>query len=168
MGFLDELVLYVLIVMLAILAFDMAEAKGDYIDSYEQIMSNNPNMDRLYAKQIAAIVQKYGKQYKVSTEAFIAIMMVESTYKLDAFNKSTQDYGIAQISKRNVEELKLSKKKLMSDLDYSIKWGMHVYTWFYIRYPLNQAIRRYNCGTRPKCIYTKKSRKYLKLVLKYM
>ncbi len=75
--------------------------------------------------------------------------MQESGYKLNAVNNN-QDFGIAQINQFNIKGLKLSKYRLLNDLQYSIDAGgliLSKYSRFAKKEP-NLWWTRYNCGNR--------------------
>ena len=57
-----------------------------------------------------------------------------------------------QVNERNVKHYGLDKDRLVSDIQYSIDAGAMIFKWFYLNYPLDEAISRYNCGTKNTCI----------------
>lgn len=134
----------------------------------EQVRRNNPYLSPVYSQKVADIIDKYAEEYSIPSNIIAAIFMVESGYRLDAVNRESSDYGIGQVNEFNIRAYKLDKMRLLTDLDYSVKWGVHVFSWFYKRYPLDSAIMRYNCGTRPSCIKLRSVRSYLIKVKQYM
>lgn len=133
-----------------------------------QVRRNNPYLSKKYSEEVAVSIDKYAKEYKIPPNIIAAIFMVESGYKLNSINKASSDYGIGQVNEYNIRAYKLDKMRLLTDLDYSVKWGVHVFAWFYKKYPLDTAIKRYNCGTRPSCVRIKSVKRYLRLVKKYL
>lgn len=134
----------------------------------DQIISNKPTIKRSYAKRIAESIDKYSDLNKIPANVMAAIAMVESSYVLSAHNKKSRDYGLFQINSFNIKHYKFDKKRLVSDIDYSVMAGVKVFSWFYYRYSLDDAISRYNCGTRHRCPKWKSVRRYLKKVKRFM
>lgn len=133
-----------------------------------QITSNAPKIKRDHAFDIANAAAKYSKVYKVPANVMLAIARVESSYNVNAFNFVTNDYGLYQINMFNIKAYKFDKDKILSDIDYATMTGFKVFSWFYNRYPLDEAIMRYNCGTRKNCIKLTSVQNYLKKVKKHL
>lgn len=133
-----------------------------------QVRNNNPYLSPKYSEKVAESIDKHAASYGIPSNIVAAIFMVESAYKVNAVNTKSNDYGIGQINEFNIKAYKLDKLRLLSDMNYSVKWGIHVFSWFYKRYPLDVAIMRYNCGTRPSCIKIRSVRSYLRKVKQYM
>lgn len=127
-----------------------------------QIIKNKPNINRDLAHRIATASKMAAVKYKIPTRFILAIAFIESSYNPRAYNRVTKDYGLMQISKWHVERSNLSKVKLLVDLKYNVEHGARIFSWFYHRYPLNEAVARYNCGTRRSCIHNRKVKKYVK------
>lgn len=136
--------------------------------TYEQILINKPNIDQKYAKELAKIINQKADEYLVPANVLAGLFRVESTYILNSTNKKSNDYGIGQINIFNIKAYKLDKALLLNDLEYSIDKSFMVFKWFYVRYPLEEAVKRYNCGTRKNCINWKGPKKYWKKIKRYM
>ena len=131
------------------------------------IMNNNPTIEKHGAEKIALYLDKYKKQFKIPARIMLGIWMVESSYKVDAVNHKSKDYGIGQINEKTIKAYKIDKDRLLKDLDYSIYKSVKVFSWFYKRYPAKEAIKRYNVGTRTTAIQREEAKKYYKKVEKY-
>jgi hypothetical protein len=101
---------------------------------YKQIIKNKPNIDKKYAKQIAHHVNMVHIKYKIPKRVYVAILMQESSYNLKAVNKSSLDFGIAQINYKTATAFKFDIKRLTTDLRYSIEAGAIVMADFYRMY----------------------------------
>ena len=133
-----------------------------------QIVANHPRLGIEYAGKVVAAASKASEEFNIPLNIVLAIAYVESSYKLNAVNEVSNDYGIMQVNDWHVKKSRLSKIKLMSDLDYSFYHGVRIFSWFYQRYPLDIAIGRYNCGTRHSCVKTSYVKKYIDKVKKSM
>lgn len=133
-----------------------------------QILSNQPSVSIEHAAKVYDAAAKYSRVYGVPVNLILAIMNVESSYKLNAVNAASDDYGIMQVNEYHVRKSKLNKQRLLTDLDYSVKHGVRVLQWFYQTYPLDEAIMRYNCGTRKQCTKWFWVKRYLKKVKESM
>jgi hypothetical protein len=133
--------------------------------SFNQIVRNKPSIDRYYAKRVAEYSRYWSYNYGINYKVMNSIMMIESSYRLNITAKN--DHGICQINDFNIKAYNFNKYKILNDLNYSIKSGYRVLDWFYSRYKFDEAIMRYNCGTRRSCIKNKDVKKYLKNFYKY-
>lgn len=131
------------------------------------IVQNKPKIDIVYAKNIVTELNKLCKKYKIPSSVVAGIIMAESGYKLNTVNLKTLDYGIMQINYKTIKAYKFDKRRLTSDLRYSLAAGVKVYAYFYKRYGLKEGVMRYNCGTKQSCVKSKSAKNYLKKVLKY-
>jgi len=125
-----------------------------------QIASNKPNIG-LTGLEIAKTAIKVSREFSIPVNIILAISYIESSYRLNAVNKNSNDFGIMQVNAYHVRVSKLDKQKLLTDLEYSFYHGVRVFSWFYHRYPLDEAIMRYNCGTRKGCIELTSVKRYL-------
>lgn len=133
----------------------------------DQIKNNSQYISKPKRQLIAEYIVQASKKYKICPRLFTAIIMQESSYKLNAINKicyklkmakneqgprvycKAVDIGIAQINIKTIEAYKLNKYKLQSDLQYSINAGAKVLSWF-TRYQKTEPKTwycRYNVGT---------------------
>lgn len=128
----------------------------------------NPYLDQEYARNVDKAIISQSKAYKVPFNVIFALAKIESNFQVSAINKKSSDYGILQINKFNIKAYKFNKKKLLHDVDYSVKCGIIVFKWFYKKYPLDEAIARFHCGTRENCPKWKNTIKYVKKVKKYL
>lgn len=133
----------------------------------DQILLNSSGIEEIEARLIADAIVKVSGKYRVPGNVISSIAFVESSYKLDAVNKASNDYGIMQVNDWNVKALKLDKARLLTDLEYSLDAGVQILAWFVKRYPLREAIMRYNCGTKPSCVQSPSVKKYLSKVVRY-
>lgn len=131
-----------------------------------QISRNNPALNMNKINKIYAGAVEASKAYDIPVNLLLAIASVESNYKLSAVNGATGDFGIMQVNQWHVKNSNLDLDRLLTDYAYSFTQGARVFKWFYDKYPLEEAIARYNCGTKPKCITWSKVRKYVKKVKK--
>jgi len=106
-----------------------------------------------------------------------AILMQESSYNLSAKNKKCgfseetgkraciiQDYGVGQINYKTIEYLKLDKKRLTTDLSYSVDAAAKVLSNFKKMYGHKEIDfwTRYNSSNKNKRLV------YKRLVERYM
>jgi len=124
-----------------------------------QISKNNPRLGTDYIDKLANVFYNVGQKYNIPANILAAIASVESNYKLGAINGRSGDFGIMQINLR--AHRKFDKEKLLTDLQYSVEAGAQVFLWFFKRYTLETAIKRYNCGTKRTCIRWSPVIKYL-------
>lgn len=131
------------------------------------ILSNSPKLDKVFAAELAESIYKHGLHYGVSPNVIASIAFIESSYRLNAVNAGSNDYGIMQVNAWNVRAYNLNKEKLLTDLNYSVESGVMILSWFVKTYPLDEAIMRYNCGTRPSCIKLESVKRYLRRAKRY-
>lgn len=137
------------------------------LSTAEHILKCNPRIGLLQAKIIAEVIDEQAGEYKVPPLLISSIFMVESAYKIDAYNSRSKDYGIGQVSIWHVKKSKLSVRRLLYDLDYSVMHAVRIFSWFYRTYPVEEAIARYNAGTRPGVLKWKSVKRYVALVKMY-
>lgn len=102
----------------------VSEAKATKADPiFEQVLKNHPGIDRKYARDIAKAIQKVAIEFGIKPQRLAAILAQESMYTLNAVNKKSKDYGIAQINHKTIESFGFDKKRLLTDLEYSVKAG---------------------------------------------
>jgi len=118
---------------------------------YNQILSNKPEIDKVKAKQIAHHISMVNIRYKIPKRIYAAILMQESRYKLNAVNKKSNDYCMAQINIRTARAFNFDKKRLLTDLKYCIEAGAIVLADFKRMYAHkeNTWFTRYN-SSNPK------------------
>lgn len=126
-----------------------------------QVINNKPMIARDTAKEIVVSAGKAAKKYGIPLNVVLAIAFVESSYVLNSVNKASDDYGIMQVNQWHVKKSKLKVYKLLTEYDYSFEHGVRIFSWFYRKYPLDEAIARYNCGTRKSCPTWSKVKKYV-------
>lgn len=137
--------------------------------TYEQVLSNNSNISKSRASHIAFVIDALADKYRVPANVIAAIAMVESSYRLNAINKKSSDYGIMQVNQYNIKAYNFNRQLLLTDLAYSIEAGVIVFKWFYKTYhTLEEAVKRYNCGVRASCVHWRGPKKYWKKVTTYM
>lgn len=129
------------------------------ITVYNQILSNRPEIDKVKAKKIAHHISMVNIRYKIPKKIYTAILMQESRYTLDAVNKKSDDYCMAQINIRTVKAFNFDKKRLLTDLRYCIEAGAIVLADFQKMYAHkeNTWFTRYNSSnTKKRKIYFSK------------
>lgn len=131
---------------------------------YRQILNNKPGIDKKYAKQIAKHVSVVHVKYKIPKRVYVAILMQESSYNLEAYNKKSSDFGMSQINKRTARAFGFNTKKLTTDLKYSIEAGAIVLADFQRMYGKKDALwfTRYH-HSKPSL-----RKKYLKNISRWM
>jgi hypothetical protein len=113
---------------------------------------------------VKTIIRLVSKEYNIDHNLVSAVFYVESKHKVNAANKRTKDFGIAQINIRNIKRLGLSKEKLLNDTYYSVEQGVKILVWFKNKYEPelgNNWVGKYNCGVRKGCEKSKRSKKYI-------
>ena len=136
--------------------------------TYDQILNNSTGVPVVFAKALADTIDYYSGKHKVPANVITAIFMVESSYRLNAMNRRSDDFGIGQVNKWHIKHSKLNKSRLLYDLNYSVEQSIVVFRWFYNTYPLDRAIMSYNAGTNPKIVNWVSVKQYLNLVKQYM
>jgi soluble lytic murein transglycosylase-like protein len=133
-----------------------------------QVRSNNEFISLGQATMIVEAARQASVRYKIPVNILLAIAFVESSYKINAINFGSNDYGIMQVNQWHIDRSGWSKQKLLTDVFYAFDKGAKVFEWFYNKYPLDEAIARYNCGTRVNCPSWSKVKKYVAKVKKAM
>lgn len=120
---------------------------------YHQILLNKPDIDKIKAKKIAHHISMVNIKYKIPKRVYTAILMQESEYVLNAVNKKSNDYCMAQINIKTAAAFKFDTKRLLTDLKYCIEAGAIVLadfqkmyahkelTWF-TRYNSSKPLKR--------------------------
>lgn len=122
------------------------------------IKAKNSSVDSI---KIASALLRASESTKIPWRILASIAFIESSFKVDAVNKLSNDYGLMQINQYNINAYGFDKKRLLNDLNYSAMAGATVFNWFYRRYPLDEAIARYNCGTLKRCVLYTSVQKYV-------
>lgn len=178
---------FLLIFLLPICLFAKVDCNKHKI--FCQIKKNKPSINNNYAMKLSNKIYNASLKYKIPANIYTAILMQESTYKLEAkkcqkgiltkegksFYKNTpkavvcSDFGISQIHYKTVDRYRFDVDKLLTDLEYSVNSGAKVLSWFFKKYAHKDInwFSRYNCGTksttkRKTCV------KYKKLVERYL
>lgn len=139
--------------------------------------AKNASADNVYqnkAEFLAKRILDHGKEVMQATRKYcddqnlaLAVIKVESDFKVDAINKHSLDYGLMQVSIWHVEKKNLDRAALLSSADYNVRHGCEILNWFVKRYGTYEGVARYNCGTRKSCPSWNSVRKYKKKVLYY-
>lgn len=131
---------------------------------YCQIVKNKPTINRKYAMKLSNLIYKITKNHNINAHSFTAILAQESMYKNKVFNKKSKDYGIAQINIHTAKRFGFKPKKLLNNLEYSLKAGAII---------LADLKKRY--GKKEKYYWTRYNsfrkinrEKYKKLVMRYL
>jgi len=109
---------YVIVILL--LFSTVSSLAEDACPTYKHIIRINPHLNKEYAKDLAATIEKTALKYKLSPNKLTAILMQESSLRMGIKSK-TKDYGIGQIHISNIKRLGFDKNKLMTDLEYSVE-----------------------------------------------
>lgn len=131
--------------------------------SYRQIIKNNPTLNDQYAKELSIIVDKWALKYGIQPDRLAAILAQESMYRLNAVNKRSRDYGIAQINHRTMINFGFDKRLLLTDLEYSVKAGAIVLADFKRMY----GHREQDYWTRYNSSDPERRQEYKELVAKF-
>lgn len=118
---------------------------------YMQIMRNTNGNPPHSPVELAQAIENSAAMYGLSANLLAAIAAVESGYFVGAINSRTADYGIMQVNAHNIKALKLNKKRLLTDIQYSMDSGAKILAWFkkkYAKKELKTWFCRYNWGTR--------------------
>ena len=110
------------------------ELQREYTATFYQVVKNHPNIDKEYAYRIANAIDKASLELNIDPKKLAAILAQESMYVLNSVNKKSKDYGIAQINHKTLEWYGFDKKRLLTDLEYSVKCGAIVLADFKRRY----------------------------------
>ena len=132
-----------------------------------QIVKNNPKIDLNYAYRLSNVINKVALEMDINPKRYAAILAQESMYKLDAKNcwdNVCHDYGIAQINKKTIEAFNFDKKRLMLDLEYSVKAGAIVLADFKRMYGEKEK----DFWTRYNTSHPEKRQKYKQLVTRFL
>lgn len=129
-----------------------------------QVLRNHPTIESEYARQVADAIFKAATELRLRPERLAAILAQESMYTLNAVNKQSKDFGIAQINWRTVERYGFDKKRLLTDLEYSVKAGAIVLADFKRMY----GKREKNYWSRYNSSDDEKRKEYEILVARYM
>jgi soluble lytic murein transglycosylase-like protein len=159
-------------------------AAENYNQTYLQIVKNNPNIDKKLAQKIASHIDTYSKKYGIPAKVYTAIIMQESSYNIKATNKRcgysneynkvacvVVDVGLSQINYKTVAKYNLDRRKLASDVEYSVKSGAQVLSWFHQKYANKEPktwFCRYNVGTGSHTKIHENCHKYIKNVNRYL
>jgi soluble lytic murein transglycosylase-like protein len=95
------------------------------------------------------LVLEVASKYKLDPLLLKAIVVVESSGKLDAYNAKTRDYGLMQINSTTAAGMGLNKDCLMRNARYSLEAGAKVLTYMRDRFASKESrwLCRYNVGT---------------------
>jgi soluble lytic murein transglycosylase-like protein len=104
------------------------------------VMAQEPRELRAQAYNIAL-------EYKLDPHLFVAIIELESAFKVNAYNSKTQDYGLVQINLHNIRSMKLNRKRLLKDADYNLRAAASILQYMHGRYAYEpEWYCRYNVG----------------------
>lgn len=129
-----------------------------------QIVKNKPNIDRNYAMKLSNVIYYTAKLYDINPKRYAAILAQESGYKLNAINKVSMDYGMAQINFRTIAALGFDKNRLLTDIEYSIEAGAIVLS----KIKKSHGNKEKDFWTRYNSSNVSKRELYAKLVSRYM
>lgn len=134
---------------------------GNTATTEDKINRLNGALTLLTRQEIGTAVRKCGLEENL----ILAIIKVESDFSNGAFNKKSNDYGLMQVNEYHVLNSRLDRNRLLWDISYNVAQGCKVLSYFLTRYKVKrEAIARYNCGTRKKCIKLRSVKRYVKKV----
>ena len=140
----------------------------DHHPIYCQIIKNKPTIDKGFAMRLSNILYHASRKHNIPANIYTAILMQESTYRLEAKNchrgilvdnvqkenivKICSDFGISQIYYKTAKLFEFSINQLTSDLEYSVEAGAIVLAEFHKRYGHREINwwTRYNSSTAVK------------------
>lgn len=98
------------------------EAKADlYVEITSTIQQLSPHIDNNTARLYGIIIEKYSLEYGIDWRIAVAIFQQESSFRLDAVNYKSADFGIGQLSwKWHIKPKELDLQRLLNDPDYAI------------------------------------------------
>jgi len=157
---------------------------------YAQIIKNKPKIEKKYAMELSNIIHKATVKYHISPRIFTAILMQESSYRLEAKGchkgirkrsvkeimveiypppiaeeiEICSDFGIGQIYYKTAKSFGFDIYSLTTDLEYSIDAAAQVLSDFRKRYEARELYywTRYNASSKIK------RRIYKELVQRYL
>jgi hypothetical protein len=113
-------------------------------------------------------VEKGLKECKGLDENLVlAVIRVESNFKINAVNKRSNDFGLMQVNNWHVKRFKYDKLKLLTNASYNMKIGCSILSEFVGKDKSSNSIGRYNCGYQKNCLNWKPVKKYIKKVLTF-
>ncbi len=65
-------------------------------------------------------------QCRIPWQVLVSVAFNESTFKINAVNATSKDYGLMQINERMIVALKLNKDKLLTDSTYALAAGCQI------------------------------------------
>lgn len=148
----------------------------------KQINRNNPKLPKQYSIEISKTILSKSKKYGISPRVLAAILMQESSYKLNATGIKCGisittgekdcvaiDFGIGQINHKTIKDYNFDQKKLMTDVVYSIDASAKVLSHFK-RFQKSEPnwYCRYNVGTGGLDRIGPACQTYTKLVARHM
>lgn len=114
----------------------------------KQVVKHNK---RVNATAMSFDIIRIAKRYNLDPLLYSAIIAAESGYRVGAINKKSMDYGIAQVSEANIKAKGWDKKRILTDVAYSLDKGAQILAYFQRRYKSKEPTTwfcRYNVGTR--------------------
>lgn len=90
---------------------------------FQQIIANNPKVDKKIAKKLSNYIRKYAFKYNMNPYRAVAVAMQESGYRNIVTKKDNKpfDLGIFQINISTAKEFNLNTKKIITDMEYAVK-----------------------------------------------
>lgn len=139
---------------------------------FQQIIRNKPDIHIQKALLLSSLIVKESNKVDINPKLFTAILMQESGYRLNAKNcKDTNegyeiclDFGVSQINYKTILLYKFDKKRLMTDIEYSIEAGLQVLSDFKKRY----GHKEINYWSRYNTSNPKARKKYQKQVERWL
>ena len=124
-----------------------------------------------HAENVHEVVRNAAVKYGIEPELYHAIIAQESNYKVDAVNKKSKDYGLAQINARTAKAYNFSIERLLKDARYNAEAGAKVLHDLKKSYSKREPLTwvcRYNVGSGPMVhAKAKKCIKYINRIMKH-
>jgi soluble lytic murein transglycosylase-like protein len=156
-------VLGVIMVFLISLIFSSSVFASNFGTVLAQLQKRAPNLPRHDQIMLAHTITKISNRHKINARLFTAILIQESGLKLGAINKLSNDFGISQINHKTAKHFGFDKRRLLTNLPYSITAGAIVLADFKRMYAKGDKFywTRYNTSN------PEKREIYKQLVLRY-
>lgn len=113
------------------------------------IQHKNTSLTREQALRLGSAIYTAAVKGNVKPDLVLAIVAVESNFRVNAINKRSHDYGLMQINAWNVRVRGLNKHKLLTDINYNLEVGVTILSEFKRRYAHKEQTWacRFNTGT---------------------
>lgn len=119
-----KIVIYAIILLCAIESNTQVVIRHQVVNDkiLNSVYRLSPKIAKDSAYKIASAVERItsSNSCNIPWQILISIAFNESSFNISAINKKTLDYGIAQISIKNIKRMGLNTSRLLSDPEYSM------------------------------------------------